>query len=791
MARKSVLLTIFLILQLCSAWGQGFYDYFGVQFFNPTETRYLKWNRQTERFDSVWLNHFSGTGPNANYCFPFADCAGELLYVSNPITGQVKNAMNGNFQNDTGYLIGTHAVSIKIPNSNGEFLVLSKRQLGGKTEIVGVRFNPFFNNRQGRVVVGPTVIDESQQSDFFVQKHPHPDSIRLFYGGFRNPQVRTRLFSASMNIYDFQLTLHDSIMGRSDTPYDFQYLAGVSLAGDVLLGAHFENFIIHNFLVQHDAISGRFSNLITFGSHLFTFGQFYDNIEQFGKFYGLSKVLGQDTSYLYQLDYSHWNVDSIRNRARNLRSYYLIGGNVINASANQLYYDERTIISQRSVYAGSPSQAVVFSVHSYKPQPNGAVLYDDSIGRLSWTPTMTSAYSPSLLGQKLNPALLNWTQAPFVARDTCLGDSTVLSLSDSDFVDYAVWHFGDTTAGAINTGSGALVKHVYPNPGTYTVTLYIQYCGLYPDTLVQQITILGPPEPAQLPDTTLCVGSSLSLSVSPQASNSIRWSNGDSAWSTSLTTGGWQWAEISNACFSTRDSFYITLREPPQSGLLSDTNVCAGSSFTLTPQPGDYTWQWQDGSTQPLTVTEAGTFALLMTNACGTFVHEVRVDYQQAPELNLNDTSRCEGQFYRIELPEVWQGSYQWTDGSSERIRILTDSGWYSAEINNPCGSATDEFYLSLVDCECHMYLPTAFSPNGDGLNDELIIKTRCPLSSYQMEVYDRWGRQIFASTDLNRGWDGTFQGQDVPNGSYPFIIRYTPEGRNPRVEKGVVSVLR
>jgi gliding motility-associated-like protein len=791
MVRKSVLLASFLILQLVSAWGQGFYDYFGVARRIHSDTRFLKWNRQTERFDSVWLNHFSGSGPNANYSVPFADCSGELLYVSNPITGHVKNAMNGNFQNDTGFLIGYNAISIKIPNSNGEFLVLSKRILESRTEIVGVRINPFFNNRQGRVVVSPTVIDVSQQSDFFVLKHPHPDSIRLFYGGFRNPQVRTRLFSASMNIYDFQLTWHDSIMGRFETPYDFQHLVGVSKAGDVLLGAHYENSIIHNFLVQHDVQSGRFSNLITFRTNLFPFGQFGSSVEQHGTFFSVSRVVSNDTARLYSLDYSYWNVDSIMNRAQHLRSYFLLGGSNI-SFPNQPYYDNRILLFQQSargVNAAQPAP-IIFTVNGYIPQANGSIVYEDTLAQISWA-LPSGAHPIELMGQKLNPALLNWTQAPFVARDTCLGDSTVLSLSDSDFVDYAVWHFGDTTAGAINTGSGALVKHVYPNPGTYTVTLYIQYCGLYPDTLVQQITILGPPEPAQLPDTTLCVGSSLSLSVSPQASNSIRWSNGDSAWSTSLTTGGWQWAEISNACFSTRDSFYITLREPPQSGLLSDTNVCAGSSFTLTPQPGDYTWQWQDGSTQPLTVTEAGTFALLMTNACGTFVHEVRVDYQQAPELNLNDTSRCEGQFYRIELPEVWQGSYQWTDGSSERIRILTDSGWYSAEINNPCGSATDEFYLSLVDCECHMYLPTAFSPNGDGLNDELIIKTRCPLSSYQMEVYDRWGRQIFASTDLNRGWDGTFQGQDVPNGSYPFIIRYTPEGRNPRVEKGVVSVLR
>jgi gliding motility-associated-like protein len=219
--------------------------------------------------------------------------------------------------------------------------------------------------------------------------------------------------------------------------------------------------------------------------------------------------------------------------------------------------------------------------------------------------------------------------------------------------------------------------------------------------------------------------------------------------------------------------------------------MCEGNSLTLTPQPGDYTWQWQDGSTQPLTVTAAGTYALLMTNACGTFTHQVRVDYQQAPSLSLNDTSRCEGQFLRVELPEAWQANYQWADGSSERIRVLTDSGWYSAQISNPCGTASDDFYLTLTDCRCHVYLPTAFSPNADGTNDQLLIKTRCALSSYQMEVYDRWGKLVFVSNNLNRGWDGTYQGQDLPPGSYAFVIRYTPEGRDARVEKGVVTLLR
>lgn len=376
-----------------------------------------------------------------------------------------------------------------------------------------------------------------------------------------------------------------------------------------------------------------------------------------------------------------------------------------------------------------------------------------------------------------------------VANDVCLGDTARMRLYDYDNLNSVRWDFGDPIS-PNNTDTVFAPVHYYSQPGTYTITAIADYCNKL-DTLTKTIRVWGFPESPNLPDTVLCTGSSLPLSLPADSTLTYRWSTGDSTRNTQLNTGGWHWVELSNPCFTTRDSFYVTLHEPPQSGLVTDTNMCEGNSLTLTPQPGNYTWQWQDGSTQPLTVTAAGTYALLMTNACGTFTHQVRVDYQQAPSLSLNDTSRCEGQFLRVELPETWQTNYQWADGSNERIRVLTDSGWYSAQISNPCGTASDDFYLTLTDCRCHVYLPTAFSPNGDGTNDRLLIKTRCDLSSYQMEVYDRWGKLVFVSNDLNRGWDGTFQGQDLPPGSYPFVIRYAPEGRDPRVEKGVVNLLR
>lgn len=429
-----------------------------------------------------------------------------------------------------------------------------------------------------------------------------------------------------------------------------------------------------------------------------------------------------------------------------------------------------------------------FSRIRFPDLPCPACSFEDTTYILSGI-TMSNPALPSIMMPRFPMRYFYPGRFSIVTNDVCLGDTARMRLYEYDNLNSVRWNFGDPNA-ANNTDTVFAPVHYYSQPGTYTITAIADYCNKS-DTLTKIIHVWGFPESPNLPDTVLCTGSSLTLGLPADSTLNYRWSTGDSTRNTQLNTGGWHWVELSNPCFTTRDSFYVTLHEPPQSGLVTDTNMCEGSSLTLTPQPGNYTWQWQDGSTQPLTVTAAGTYALLMSNACGTFVHQVRVDYQQAPSLSLSDTSRCEGQFLRVELPEAWQANYQWADGSNERIRVLTDSGWYSAQISNPCGTATDDFYLTLTDCRCHVYLPTAFSPNADGTNDQLLIKTRCDLSSYQMEVYDRWGRLVYLGNDLNRGWNGTFQGQDLPPGSYPFVIRYTPEGRDPRVEKGVVNLLR
>jgi gliding motility-associated-like protein len=81
--------------------------------------------------------------------------------------------------------------------------------------------------------------------------------------------------------------------------------------------------------------------------------------------------------------------------------------------------------------------------------------------------------------------------------------------------------------------------------------------------------------------------------------------------------------------------------------------------------------------------------------------------------------------------------------------------------------------HVKVVECT-EMYIPNAFTPNGDGMNDVFLAKSNLDLDYFQMNIYTADGRQIlFSSKDIHKGWDGTYRGQRLPHGVYFYNIRY------------------
>lgn len=376
------------------------------------------------------------------------------------------------------------------------------------------------------------------------------------------------------------------------------------------------------------------------------------------------------------------------------------------------------------------------------------------------------------------------------AEKLCFGDTTVLDLNDYDNLRSISWNFGDSLATA-NTSNDTTPRHVFSQPGSYTVTAYAEYCNRF-DTLTKTITILGEPASSSITDTAFCSGGVLNLQLSDTLGQTYRWSDNDSSRNKTISTGGWHWLETSNVCFSRRDSFYVEVHEPPAHGLLSDTSFCKGDVLTFAPAPGNYRWVWNDGDTLPKNISTPGSYLLIMDNSCGSFPFAIQVAEREPPiPATPADTLICEGRVLRVELPELLNTSYQWQDGSNERIRLLRDTGWYEVTATNECGSNSRGFQLSTDDCSCNIYIPNAFSPNGDGLNDRFELQSRCRISQYELNVYNRWGQLLFKSSELTQSWDGYYQGELLPVGEYVYHLYYYREGLGPRQTKGAFRLLR
>ncbi len=144
---------------------------------------------------------------------------------------------------------------------------------------------------------------------------------------------------------------------------------------------------------------------------------------------------------------------------------------------------------------------------------------------------------------------------------------------------------------------------------------------------------------------------------------------------------------------------------------------------------------------------------------------------------------------------ENWQ--YKWDDGVTGNERVLTQPGKYTLRVVKDCFEDVYTFNVATGDCICHDYTPTAFTPNGDNVNDGFsphIICQSGEVNDYKFYVYNRWGQRVFYSTKAGERWNGTFNGHKAPAGAYVYMVRYKSRSGAVdefKVAKGVILVIR
>jgi len=136
-----------------------------------------------------------------------------------------------------------------------------------------------------------------------------------------------------------------------------------------------------------------------------------------------------------------------------------------------------------------------------------------------------------------------------------------------------------------------------------------------------------------------------------------------------------------------------------------------------------------------------------------------------------DESKYAESVFWVFQYDTVWMDSvvhyefYERQAGYTVKLIVVSEDG---------CTDTASKFLPYIK--ETLVYYPKSFTPNQDGLNDVFLIKGEgIATEGFQLTVFDRWGQQVFMSTNKANGWDGKFAGGGdyVPQGSYPFVLQY------------------
>jgi gliding motility-associated-like protein len=249
----------------------------------------------------------------------------------------------------------------------------------------------------------------------------------------------------------------------------------------------------------------------------------------------------------------------------------------------------------------------------------------------------------------------------------------------------------------------------------------------------------------------------------------------------------------------------ITLTQP---AVLKDTastiHACGPGTGTASAlssggtSPYTYSWTPTGGAGANATGLNSGSYTCTITDAKGcTATAGVQVVADSIPQANAG-SSLTMGYGSSVTLQGSGQGTYSWSPATGlscttcpAPVASPLATTTYTLTVTNAAGCSAQSTLTITIDYECgEVFVPNAFSPNGDGENDVECVFGRCIQSMY-FAIYDRWGEKVFESTDQKQCWDGTYRGQLMNTAVFEYYLKATLVTGAAINKKGNISLVR
>lgn len=384
----------------------------------------------------------------------------------------------------------------------------------------------------------------------------------------------------------------------------------------------------------------------------------------------------------------------------------------------------------------------------------------------------------------------------------CPGSTVTLSASGTSTYTW-------TPTTGLNSTTGSPVTATIQNNITYKV-VGVNLGGCKDSTTVS-ITTLPVPTITYSGTQTVCTGGNTSITASGGVSytwlpiTGLSSSTGATVTITPTTTTTYTTiATGANNC-TTSDSVTITVNAIPVASAGNDTSFCAGKSVQLNATGGtSYSWSPviglnNSGINNPIASPPSTTkYVVTASNGPCSSKDSLIISINPNPVANAGSDVTV---ILSNSTPLNASGgvSYTWTPTTglsnpniNNPIAKPTATTTYVVQVTNANGCVDTDTVTVFVDIKCGggLFIPTAFSPNGDTQNEIFRVRGAC-LKSMRLSIFNRWGELVFTTNDIEKGWDGTISGSAADSGVYAYSLEAELIDNTKVSKSGNVTLLR
>ncbi len=447
-----------------------------------------------------------------------------------------------------------------------------------------------------------------------------------------------------------------------------------------------------------------------------------------------------------------------------------------------VYVDGKKVQTSALKSISVTSNNLTVGVHTIEVKGQKAGYYDQTSNKLVVTVQKNSTFT---LQKNKN-------------KDLCIGDSVKISTSDNSVV---TWN-------TIVVSNAITVKM----DGKYYVTSLKGQCLSKQDTL--SVVFNSFPISQISKSNVLTHYTEDTLTLTASVGNNYLWSTTANTQSIKVTNSGKYSVVVTNqyGCGTRSDTVNIVFNPIPTKVFISDNgkiNFCAGDSIQLKASYSKNISWFKDNqlfkkSDSIIYIKEGGKYHFVCKIDENKSLYSDTHAYVKRP-LPYTDFTFVElkksNSYALIQFTSTTNQNdyvYTWKLNNKEVSSISNPAFTFNETNKNQIQLTIKDKFECInslektipIELTTELFIPTAFTPNGDGVNDKIKMMGISPNTSLNLMIFNEWGHLVFSSTSAIDSWDGTYKGEAANAGNYSYLLDITLNGEVQHL-KGIITLIR